>query len=220
MLFIPGVVRWIPATFEQAKPGDEFVCGGQLYRALESNRAQVVSNIGVGRLVEADLPLDNTSRRPVSGDVVQVFDKDTQFAAHAVLETVQLGATIRFQGKVYTVAPDRSLTDTGKVFSAATCTLRRIDITPQGMQHVTERHTVGGNGNAGKSIFSPGENIQTLIRYAQLVSPVLEANGYFKRDFEAGRVVGTIGQGGRRSSVYRVITTQTGKLVTAYPVVP
>ena len=219
MLFSSSTGEWILTTFEQAKPGDEFTFNNQLYRVFDSAKALVVPKIDTSELIEADLPYDNTSRRPKPGDVVQILDKGMQFMEHAVLSTVPPGATIRFQGKVYSVTKDRSLADTKTIFPATTSKLRRIEITKSAMQHITDRHTVGGTKNAGASIFNAGENIQTLIKNAQLTAPVIEANGYFKRVFDAGRNIGVDGRTGKRTSTYRVITTQSGKLVTVYPVV-
>lgn len=218
--FSSGSGQWVLTTFAQVKPGSEFYFNNQLYRAADSDKPQVVLSADAGRLAEADLPLDKTSRRPEVGDVVQVLGKDLRFVAHAMLSAVPTGETIRFQGIAYTVAADRSLVETRTVFRAATTTLQRIEITKSAWQHIRDGHTVGGTENAGKSIFNPGENIQALIKNAELLTPVPEANGNLKRDFDAGRNIGMDGLGGRQTSTYRVITTQSGKLVTAYPIVP
>lgn len=219
MLFSPSAGQWAIATFGQTAPGNEFYFNNQLYRAIGTDKAEVVPNVDAVKLLEADLQYDKTSRRPTSSDVVQVLDKDAKFVAHAVFGLVPPGATVRFQGRAFNVKSDRSLTNTGIVFSSAAGTLRRIEITRSGMQHVTDRHTVGGARNAGASIFNPGENIQVLIKAAQLTIPTVEANGYFKRVCDAGRGIGFDGRKGKQTGTYFVITTQSGQLVTAYPVV-
>jgi hypothetical protein len=215
VMFEPGAGQWLLTTFGQTKPVSEFTFNNQLYRVVDSDKATVVPNVDAARLAEADLPFDRTSHRPASGDVVQVLDKDMRFAAHALLSTVQPGTTVRFEGKAYSVGADHSLSDTVLLYS---CPLRRIEITRSAMQHITDRHTIGGTKNAGAGIFSPSENIPALIMNAQLVAPVVEPNGYVKRVFDAGRIIGGEGPKGQ-TSTYFVIATQSGKLVTAYPVV-
>jgi hypothetical protein len=218
MLFSPDAGQWAIAAFEQTEPGNEFFFNSQLYRVSEAGKAQVVPNIDADKLLEADLHYDKSSRRPAASDVVQVLDKDTRFVLHGVLATVQPGATVRFQGRAWRVRADRSVVNTGTVFSSARVNLQRIQITARGMQHVTDRHTAGGNTTAHKSIFNPTEDVQALVKCAQLTTPVQEPNGLFKRLFDAGRVIGVDGYKGKQTSTYTVITKPSGELVTAYPV--
>lgn len=216
MLFSPS--EWVLSTFEQAKPGNEFYFNNQLYRVVDSDKAQFVLKIDASKLFEADRQYDKISRRPVASDLVQALDKDIRFVEHALLGTVQPGSTVRFQGRAHKVKTDRSLTNTGITFSSAISPLQRIEITRSGLQHIMDRHTIGGTMNAGKSIFNTGENIQALIKDAQLAAPVQQAGGNCQRVFDAGRIIGTDRATGKQTSTYRVITTQSGKLVTAYPV--
>lgn len=218
LLFVPDNNQWLLACFSQAKSGDEFYFGGRLYRATGPGKAQVVLIISASRLAEADLPYDRTSRHPIPGDVVQNLGSDMQFVEHAEVSSAKSGSVVRFQGKVYKIGADRKLVDTGITLSADATPLRRIEITRSGLQHVLDRHSVGGSSTAGTSIFCGGENIQALIMDAQIATPVLEQNGYYKRVMDAGRIIGGEGLRGKRTSAYRVITTQSGKLVTAYPV--
>lgn len=220
MLFSPSTGQWVLSTFSQAKPENEFYYNSQLYRVVDSGKAQVVMNVDGSELFKADQQYDNTSRRPKESDVVQVLNKDTRFVAHAVLSTVQTDAIIRFQGRAYKIREDRSLVNTGIVFSSATVTLRRVEITNSGLQHIMDRHTVNGTMNAGKSIFNAGENIQALIENTEIAAPVMQARGNFQRLFDAGRSIGTDRATGKTTSTYTVITTQTGKLVTAFPGLP
>lgn len=220
MLFLPGKGQWVLGTFAQAKLGNEFYYNNQLYRVVDSEKSQLVLNVDAGKLLEADLQYQEISRRPRTGDIVQVLDKNSLFEAHALLDTVQPGAIIRFQGRAYSVKADRSLVNTGTVFSSATSPLQRIEITRSGLKHVMDRHTPSGAMNTGKSIFNVGEDIQALIKNAEIAAPVMEKNGYLRRDFDVGRNIGIDGRTTRQTSTYRVITTQSGKLVTAYPMVP
>lgn len=220
LLFLSSTGQWMPATFERALPGNEFFSNNQLYRVVDSDKAQLVANVDAGKLVEADLPYDRTSHRPGASDVVQVLGKDMRFTAHAVLSTVQPGATVRFQGKAYNVRADRTLADTGKVFTAETSALQRIGITASALQHIVDRHTAGGTANTGKSIFNAGQNIGALIKNAELLAPVAQARGNYERVFDAGRIIGTDRATRRSTSTYTVITTQSGKLVTAFPGMP
>lgn len=220
ILFTPAAGHWTLSTIAQVQPGNEFVLNNRLYRSVEAGRVQAVPSVDTGKLFEADRQLDNTSRRPEAADVVQVFGEDGRFAAHAPLSAVQPGSTIRFQGRAYTIGQDRGLTSTGMVFTSAAPTLRRIEITASGLQHVIDRHTAGGSMNAGKSVVNSGESIQALIRNAELLAPVRQARGNCQRVFGAGRPIGTDRATGRQTSIYTVITTESGKLVTAFPGLP
>jgi hypothetical protein len=220
MLFSPVAGQWMLAAFEQARPGSEFYSRNQLYRVLDSKSASVVPNINATRLLEADIQLDKASRRPHAGDVVQVLDKDMGFVAHALLEHVRPGAVVRFQGRAYKVKADAGLVNTGVVFSSAAANLQRIEITPSALQHVLDRHTVGGTMTAGKSVFNSGEDIRALIRSAELVDPTPQARGNDQRIVDAGRMIGVDRQTRRQTSTYTVITTSSGKLVTAFPGLP
>jgi hypothetical protein len=94
---------------------------------------------------------------------------------------------------------------------------QHIEITSSALRHIMDRHTVDGTKNAGTSIFNAEVDIRALIKSAETVTPVLETNGRLKRVIDAGRIVGTYPDTGKQTSKYRVITTQSGKLVTAYP---
>ncbi len=220
VVFMPAAGHWAVATVSEAQPGNEFVFSSRLYRLVEAGKAQPVPSVDTARLFDADRQYDKTSRRPGASDVVQILGEDGRFAAHSPLSAVQPGSTIRFQGRAYAVGRDRSLTSTGTVFTSAAITLQRIEITTSGLQHVIDRHTAGGSMNAGKSVFNPGENIQALIRNAELLTPVRQAQGNCQRVFDAGRPIGTDRATGRQTSTYTVITTESGKLVTAFPGLP
>jgi len=213
VVFRPGIGQWAIAAFGQARPGNEFYYNNQLYRVTDSDKAQVVPFVDAAKLFEADRPSDSASRRPASGDVVQILGEDTRPVSHALYARVKPGTTIRFQGIAYTI----SSKGIGHVYSSATSSLQRIEITSSAWQHVTNRHTPGGTQNAGASIFNPGVDIRALIKDAELITPVLESNGYVGREFDAGRIIGY--EGSKQTTKYRVIATQSGKLVTAYPVV-
>jgi len=220
ILFVPKSGEWVLTTFSRAKPDSEFAFNNQLYTVVDSGKARLIPGVDAAKLAEADLPADSTSRRPVRGDAVQVLDEDMRFVKHAPLSAVEPGTTIRFQGKVYEVNADRNLTDTGRLFSAATTPLRRIQITSSSWRHIVDRHTVGGSMNAGKSTFSQGEDISGLIKGAELLAPAKQARGNMQRVFDAGRTIGIDRSTGKQTSVYSVITTESGKLVTAFPGLP
>lgn len=213
VLFTPGVGQWAIAAFGQAKPGNEFYFNNQLYRVVGSDKAEVVAFVDSSKLFEADRPTDATSRRPRASDVVQILGADTRPVSHTLYSAVQPGTTIRFQGIAYNI----SAKGIAHVYSSATSALQHIEITKSAWQHITDRHTTGGTQNAGAGIFYPGVDIRALIKDAELITPVLESNGYVSREFDAGHVIGY--EGRKQTSTYRVIATQTGKLVTAYPVV-
>lgn len=217
LLFSPKDSVWIPAQFAQTKPGDEFCFQGQLYRVSESGKASRISDIDAVKLFEADRPYDKTGRQAKTFDVVQVLDKNMEFIEHALLCNTQSDTAIRFQGRTYTVKPDRSLSETGTIFWASNSSLQRIEVTKGALQHITDRHTIRGTTTAGKSIFNAGEDIQALINNAELIVPVAQSDGRCQRILNYGRMIGTDGITGRQISTYMVITTQSGVLVTAYP---
>jgi hypothetical protein len=92
-----------------------------------------------------------------------------------------------------------------------------IAVSASALQHITDRHTVGGAETDGKSIFNAGESITALIKSAEQVSPVPQAGGNLARVCDAGRIIGIDRATGRQTSTYSVITTDSGQLVTAFP---
>jgi len=95
-----------------------------------------------------------------------------------------------------------------------------ISITPKGLNHVLDRHVPGGVGAAGKSLFNAGEDITALIKAAENVTPVQQANGNWQRIIDAGRPIGIDRVTGQPTNIYTVITTTAGNLVTAFPGLP
>lgn len=216
VLFEPGTGKWILVEFKETQPGSEFCYNNQFYRVDESGKALPVPNVRANRLFEAGRSYDYTSRPPGNSDIVQILDKDMRPLHHSVISEVKSGATVRFQGKAYSITSKKKPTDTGTVFYAADSTLQRIEITKGAMRHITDRHTVSGTRNAGASIFNPDEDIRVLIKNAEIVSP-MQSRDKFKRVMDAGHIIGIDTQSGKQTSLYIVITTQAGILVTAYP---
>lgn len=95
-----------------------------------------------------------------------------------------------------------------------------INLTTKGTFHVLARHFPGGTKTAGKSIFNSGESIPDLVAVSQRVAPATQANTNLVRIVDAGRVVGTDVATGQPTSIYTVVTTWTGDLVTMYPGFP
>ncbi len=209
--------RWTLTTFGQVKQEEEFWRDRKLYRATGPGKAEFVLDANARALYEADRGFDSNSRKPKASDVVQVLDESCECLSHAVLSTLPPGARIGFQGAAY-VKEASGPSSTGAHFSEAS--LQAIEITRGALQHITDRHTVGGAKTAGKSVFSAGEDIVALISDAQLLTPVAQSRGNCKRIFDAGRTIGTDRATGRQTSTYTVITTQSGKLVTAFPGLP
>ncbi len=94
-----------------------------------------------------------------------------------------------------------------------------INITVEGLEHVTESHMVGGALAAlgKKSIFNAGEDVQGLIKAAEGTAPVRQVTGNFERVVDAGRTIGIDRATGAPTSTYTVITKPNGNLVTAFP---
>lgn len=150
------------------------------------------------------------------GDVAQVVNGAAECAACTVLGAFQPGAAVCFN---YVTADQVKTAQPAKEQEATNEVTYPIEITQSAWQHVMKRHTAGGPENAGKSIFNAGVDIRALIKKAETATPVPEPNGYYSREFDAGRNIGYDGRSGEQTRVFRVITTQAGKLVTAYPVV-
>lgn len=218
--FEPGSGRWILAESRQIPSDGEFCYQNQFYRAVGHDKALAVPNIRSNRLFEADRPVDNASRRPGKGDIVLILDRDMRPLKHAALNTVESGTTVRFQGKAYIVKVKNKLKDTGTVFNESDCALQHIRVTNGALRHIYDRHTVSGASNRGKSVFNADIDIRTLIKNAEILTPTGQSRGNFQRIFDAGRIIGVDRRTGRQTSVYTVITTISGILVTAYPGLP
>lgn len=95
--------------------------------------------------------------------------------------------------------------------------IQTIEITDSALQHVINRHTVGGSENAGKSVFNQGEDLRDLIKNAESVPPVAQARGNCERIVDAGRPIGIDRSTDSATNIYTVITTESGKLVTMFP---
>lgn len=95
------------------------------------------------------------------------------------------------------------------------------NVTSRGLQHVLDRHAVGGAQTAGKSTFNAGENIVDLIRQAESVPAVQQVGrNTFERVVNAGRSIGVDRATGQPTSTYTVITNAAGDLITAFPGIP
>ena len=92
-------------------------------------------------------------------------------------------------------------------------------ITPQGMQHVVERHTYSGIADyANKSKFTSAENLQALIEGSSQQPMARQPNGNYARTFNVpNRTVGLDCTTGNQTSTVTVITKPDGTLVTAFP---
>ncbi|MHB1462672.1 MAG: hypothetical protein ACYC1M_15390 [Armatimonadota bacterium] len=223
MLFVTDTGQWQPGSCAQAKPGSEFLYNNKLYRVLNSNTVNLIPGADAAKLFEAARPSDKTSRLPTPKDIVQLLDKNRLPVSHDLLSVIPAGSTVGFQGRAYTLKADRSVAP-AKISPAILSMLQHIEVTTSSWQHIMDRHTAGGAKNAGASTFNGGEDIKALIKQAEIVTPEIESNGYVSRDYDAGHIVGYDDyrydkRKNRQTSTIKVIATQTGKLVTCYPVV-
>ena len=95
-----------------------------------------------------------------------------------------------------------------------------INISPNALRHVIDRHTVDGMNSAGKSVFLNGGNLTQLIKDSGRCSPVQETNGNLQRIVDAGHNIGIDRATGNPTSMYTVITDQSNVLITAFPGLP
>lgn len=70
---------------------------------------------------------------------------------------------------------------------------------------------------AGKSVFNAGTDVKSLIQAAASTPGTTNAVGNIERVVQAGTTVGTDRASGAATSVYTVVTKQSGELVTAFP---
>jgi hypothetical protein len=96
----------------------------------------------------------------------------------------------------------------------------QINITPRGLQHAIDRHTMGGAQNVNASTFNQGESLPALVQAAQGQAATAQTNGRFATIVNAGRTVGIDSATGGPTSIYTVVTTAVGDLVTIFPGVP
>jgi hypothetical protein len=225
-VFATRTEEWVPTTFAQVKPGAEFTYDSHLYRVDDSGRAAILPGIDSGKLARADRPYDSSSYRgPQGNDAVQVLDADFRVTGHAVLSSVKPRTRLCFQGRVYYLEVSRNLAyrgivtaTKGYILSKALVRSQPVGIAQSALQHITDRHTAGGASNAGKSVFNAGW--QSLIGDAVYYVPVAQSGGNMQRVIDAGRPIGIDRATGKPTNTYTVITTPSGKLVTAFPGLP
>ena len=70
-----------------------------------------------------------------------------------------------------------------------------------------------------KSRFNGGVHLTGLIRSGTQQPAVFQANGFYLRTWNAGRIIG-INQAGKKTSMITVITKPNGNLVSAFPGLP
>lgn len=224
-VFTTQTEEWVQTRSSQVKPGSEFTFDGHLYRSDDAGRAEIVPNIDSGKLERADRPYDSSSfTSPRNNDAVQVLDAGLRVTRHAVLSKAEPRSRLCFHGRVYYLEASRNLAYRGVVTIARTPsglekTLVRsqpIEITQSGLRHVVDRHTSDGSSNAGKSVFYLSESLESLIRDAVYWMPT-PSRGNMQRVIDAGRPIGIYRSTGKPTNVYTVITTTSGKLVTAFP---
>ena len=85
-----------------------------------------------------------------------------------------------------------------------------------------ERHFVARLNEDGSldSSFGAGEDVSALIRQAENVTPVTQANERLDHVVDAGRPIGTDRATNALTNQYTVITEANGTLVTAFPDLP
>ncbi|RIK57522.1 MAG: hypothetical protein DCC63_13640 [Nitrospira sp.] len=92
-----------------------------------------------------------------------------------------------------------------------------IRITSKGLTHIRENHTIQGKLSAKKSQFSPEEDIVSLIKASESLSPTVQETGKLERIVDAGRTIGVDRNTQQATSIYTVITDLFERLITAFP---
>ncbi len=86
--------------------------------------------------------------------------------------------------------------------------------------HVIDRHTALGSQTPGKSVFLPGTDLPGLIDRANAVMPPVQRGGNLQYILNSPNVVGVDRLTGLQTSLYTVITSPDGTLVTMFPGLP
>jgi RHS repeat-associated protein len=107
-----------------------------------------------------------------------------------------------------------------KATQAVTRTAARFTIPASRLIKIVDMHVVGGALTAGKSVFFRSDDIVDLIRAAENVQPVVQANGRLAYTVTASHDIGIDRVTGAATSVYTVITEVSGSVVTAFPGLP
>ncbi len=79
-----------------------------------------------------------------------------------------------------------------------------------------------GTGVFERTVSVDGINVTvrgniTLIRAAESATPIAQAGGNFTKTVAAALTIGTDVTTGQATSLYTVVTNQSGELVTAFP---
>lgn len=129
-MFTPRNGQWPSASLKDVKPGGEFIYQDHLYRVTDSGTVEMVPDVDVSKLPDADRAFDKSNHRfPEAADVLMVLDKDMKFTHHAVLGTLKPGIRACFQGKAYELRAGRTagtmdIADTGIVSARVTKTFQ------------------------------------------------------------------------------------------------
>jgi hypothetical protein len=96
-----------------------------------------------------------------------------------------------------------------------------ITVTPKGLSHVFDNHTIGGVESQGQSVFFNKKEIPGLIKQAESVAPELqEETGNLERVVEAETEIGIDMETKLPTMWYTVITDVEDTLITAFPGFP
>jgi RHS repeat-associated protein len=124
------------------------------------------------------------------------------------------GAAVRTLASTLSVGTSEAVVSGGYVAS-------KIEITEAGLQHVLDRHIIGGALSTGKSLFDDNVTVTRLIAdAADAVPPIAQVNGNHAYIVDAGRTIGVDRATGAATRIYTVIARPNGELVTAFPGVP
>lgn len=108
-MFTPHNGQWVSTPLAQVMSGCEFTCEHHLYRVNKDGAVEMIPDIDINKLADADRAYDMANYRiPEAADVVMVLDKDMTFTRHAVIDALQPGTRVCFQGKAYDLRKGRT----------------------------------------------------------------------------------------------------------------
>jgi hypothetical protein len=143
-----GKPEWISKPLGSVADNKEFIAGGYLCRTRIRGILELVPEVDIARLLDADRPFEKDNWRfPETNDVVRVLDREGRHVSHERLDHVRPGSQFVFQGRRFKFeAGDQpgavQIVDTGQTLSRVVQTFKRKTDT---LLDLTIRNESGNN---------------------------------------------------------------------------
>ncbi|MEI6196307.1 MAG: polymorphic toxin-type HINT domain-containing protein [Verrucomicrobiota bacterium] len=143
-----GKPEWIIKPLGEVADNKEFIAGGYLCRMREGGMMELVSEVDIERLADADKSFEKDNWRfPEAPDVVRVLDDQGKHVWHEQLDHVHPGSQFVFQGRRFKAESGDTpgavdIVDTGQTLSQVVQTFKRKTDT---LLDLTIRNETGSN---------------------------------------------------------------------------